>query len=180
MTPNFIQMMRAFFEENLDLILIFVTFVSLLSLIVFISINIKLNWIAKKYAALMKGAEGKNLEEMLEEYMGRVKQASSEVAAVKERVDKLEEDMRCAVQKVHMKKYNAFPDMGGNLSFSIALLNGENSGAIITTIYGREESRVYLKPVQKGESDFPLSPEEKEILEKAKMQAGFSHSKIEL
>jgi len=70
--------------------------------------------------------------------------------------------------------------MGGNLSFSIALLNGENSGAIITTIYGREESRVYLKPVQKGESDFPLSPEEKEILEKAKMQAGFSHSKIEL
>jgi len=179
MALNFTNLLHGFFEANLDKVLMLVTAISLLSLIVFIAINVKLNRIAKNYAALMKGAEGKNLEEMLIEYFQSVKQAMSEVAAVKERVNILEKDMLFAVQKVHIKKYNAFADMGGNLSFSMALLNGENSGVIITGIYGREESRVYLKPVVNGDSTCVLSPEEKEVLEKAKTKAGFWDSKSE-
>ncbi|MDN5332021.1 MAG: hypothetical protein PWP45_1246 [Tepidanaerobacteraceae bacterium] len=179
MAPNFTNLLHGFFEANLDEVLILLTVISLASLIVFIAIIVKLNRIAKNYAVLMKGTEGKKLEEMLIEYFKSVRQAMSEVAAVKERVNVLERDMLLAVQKVHIKKYNAFDEVGGNLSFSIALLNGENSGVIITGIYGREESRVYLKPVVNGDSSYILSPEEKEVLERAKSKAGFWDSKSE-
>lgn len=179
MTQNFFNLLHGFFEANLDKVLILLIAISAVSLIVFIIINIKLNKIAKNYLALMKGAGGKNLEELLIEYFQSVKQAMSEVAAIKERVNILEKDMLFAVQKVHIKKYNAFADMGGNLSFSMALLNGENSGVIITSIYGREESRVYLKPVVKGDPACALSPEEKEVLEKAMIKEGFLNVKGE-
>lgn len=58
-------------------------------------------------------------------------------------------------------------DMGSDLSFSVALLNDKNTGILITSIYGRDENRIYLKPVVEGVSKYTLSPEELEVLKKA-------------
>ncbi|MCG0275108.1 MAG: DUF4446 family protein [Thermosediminibacteraceae bacterium] len=173
MNFDFTKIVHGFIVDNLDKVLLLVTVVCFINLLVFITINVKLSRLTKKYSAMMKGSDGKNLETILMEYAESVRTVISDISKVKERLSSLEKDALSAVQKVHIKRYNAFEDMGGNLSFSMALLNGHNSGVIITSIHGREESRVYLKPVVNGRSQHLLSPEEKEVLEKAVSGGGF-------
>ncbi len=71
------------------------------------------------------------------------------------------------VQKVGIVRFNPFREIGGDQSFSIALLDGKDSGIVLTSLYSREGSRVYAKPVQEGVSKYQLSEEEKEAIEKA-------------
>ncbi|TYP57418.1 DUF4446 family protein [Thermosediminibacter litoriperuensis] len=173
MISDFTKFLNDLIVVNLDRVLLLVTVMSLLSLIFFIVINVRLSSISKKYAAMMRDVNGKNLEAVLMEYMDSVARVTSDISELKDQVKALEKESLAAVQKVHIKRYNAFDDMGGNLSFSVAFLNGHNSGVIISSIYGREESRVYLKPIVNGNSTYTLSPEEKEVLEKAVSGGGF-------
>jgi len=64
-------------------------------------------------------------------------------------------------QRSGLVRYDAFGDMGGKLSFSLALLDEEASGLVISALIGREQTRVYAKPIEKGHSEFSLSEEEK-------------------
>jgi hypothetical protein len=68
--------------------------------------------------------------------------------------------LRGAVQHVAVVRFDAFEDMGGRLSFSAALLDGEGDGVVITSINGRQDTRVYAKPVRGGASPHNLSDEE--------------------
>jgi hypothetical protein len=84
-----------------------------------------------------------------------------------ERLDALESRLARAVQHVGLVRFDAFPGAGGRLSFSAALLDDEGSGIVLTAIAGREETRVYCKPLRQGASPLPLSPEEKEAVSMA-------------
>ena len=68
---------------------------------------------------------------------------------------------------VILMKYNAFKDVGSDLSFALAILNNQNDGIVLNGIYSRETSNIYAKPVIKGESTYTLSEEEKEAIKKA-------------
>ena len=70
-------------------------------------------------------------------------------------------------QKVSVIRYKAFEDVGSDLSFSVALLDGENNGVILTGIYGRDYSTTYAKPIDKGISRYDLSEEELHVLNAA-------------
>jgi len=71
------------------------------------------------------------------------------------------------IQKIGFIRFDAFKDMGGALSFSLALLNGKNEGIVISSLHGREGSRVYGKTVKGESSSFPLLDEEKEAIKRA-------------
>jgi hypothetical protein len=71
------------------------------------------------------------------------------------------------VQRIGLVRYDAFQEMGGQLSFSAALLDGSGSGLVITSINGREDTRVYAKPVQGWTSKHNLSDEEEEAIRRA-------------
>jgi len=71
------------------------------------------------------------------------------------------------VQKVGVVRFNPFKDIGGDQSFSIALLDEEDNGLVITSLYGREGNRVYAKPIEGGQSKYQLSDEEKEAISRA-------------
>lgn len=79
----------------------------------------------------------------------------------------LREVMTHAVQRVGMVRFDAFEDMGGKLSFAAALLDGEGSGIVLSSISGRTDSRVYAKPVERGSSRYNLSGEEQEAIKRA-------------
>ena len=64
-------------------------------------------------------------------------------------------------------RYNAFDTMGADLSFSVAILDSHNSGLVLTGLYGRDDLRVYAKPIKNGESTHLLTDEEKEAIRKA-------------
>jgi hypothetical protein len=64
-------------------------------------------------------------------------------------------------------RYNAFGETGSDLSFSVAIVDDAQNGVVITSIFGREESRVYAKPLTAGTSTYPLSDEEQAAIRKA-------------
>ena len=66
-----------------------------------------------------------------------------------------------------MVRFRAFEDIGSDLSFAFALLNQEGSGVVLSSIFNREDSRVYAKPINQGQSTYPLTEEEKQVINKA-------------
>ncbi|MFN2543031.1 MAG: DUF4446 family protein [Actinomycetota bacterium] len=94
----------------------------------------------------------------------RLEAAIRQVAADQQRVAHL---LRGAVQRVGLVRYDAFEDVGGRLSFSCALLNDEGDGVVITSINGRQDTRVYAKPVHHAESMHNLSEEEAAAIREA-------------
>lgn len=82
-------------------------------------------------------------------------------------IQALQASLRATVQFVHVNRYDAFDDMGGQLSFSAALLDANGNGLVITCINGRTDARTYSKPVVGATSPYNLSPEETEAIKKA-------------
>ena len=79
----------------------------------------------------------------------------------------LKEEDRFCIQRVGLVRFNPFSSVGSDQSFSIALLDGSNTGIVITSLFSREGNRVYAKPLEKGISKYSLSEEEKEAIRKA-------------
>jgi hypothetical protein len=79
----------------------------------------------------------------------------------------LGERLSGSVQRVALIRYDAFEDVGGRLSFSCALLDERGNGVVMTSINGRQDTRVYAKPVHRGTSDHNLSEEEVEAIREA-------------
>ncbi len=154
-------------SENIENLILCVVILSVLTLILFIIISFKLSSITRKYTELTTGVEGKNLEDILLHQAKSLKNAQNEIIELKQLITQLKYASRQMINKVYPKRYNAFPDMGSDLSFSVVFLNGENTGIIMTSIYGRDENRIYLKPITKGKSTYTLSPEEQEIINEA-------------
>ena len=81
---------------------------------------------------------------------------------------RLRAEVGAALSRVAVVRYDAFGDMGGRLSFSAALLDGQGDGLVLTSIHGRGESRTYAKGVTGGESETTLTPEERQAVAAAR------------
>ena len=84
-----------------------------------------------------------------------------------DRQDRLDLMFKGAIQRVGLVRYDAFEDVGGRLSFSCAMLNDDGDGMVMTSINGRQDTRVYAKPVYHGESTHNLSQEEAAAIREA-------------
>lgn len=140
--------------------------VILLFILVFVLIN-SINKLENKYRRLMRGVNGKNLEEMLIEKLESIDDIRETAENTLNECTKLETKIKDCVQKVAIMRYKAFENVGSDLSFSIAMLDDHNDGIILTGIYGREESTTYAKPIDKGISRYDLSEEELCVLNEA-------------
>ncbi len=110
-----------------------------------------------------KKAEPKNLKEILAQF----KELEKSFEGVAKKLEDLQKESRFFVQKVGIVRFNPFSEVGGDQSFSIALLDGQDSGLVITSLYTREGNRVYGKPIKKSESKYLLSDEEKQAIAQA-------------
>lgn len=86
---------------------------------------------------------------------------------VNKRLSFLESDGKAHIQKIGLIRFNPFKELGGDQSFCLAILDGEDSGVVITGLHTRDRTRVYMKAVNKGKSQHDLSAEEKKALESA-------------
>lgn len=149
----------------------FILGLSVLVIILLIIVLVQLRSISsleKRYRKLTRGVNNKNLEELIISYLDKIDEVKTDSQKLKDSYAELNARLKGCIQKVAMTRYRAFEDVGGDLSFSIALLDENNSGAIITGIYGRHESNTYAKPIDKGISRYDLSEEEQQVLETAK------------
>jgi len=116
---------------------------------------------------LLRGGQATDVETLLHEQWQALREAQEGVVSATGRLDGLETIMRHSLQRVGVVRYNAFPGAGAELSFSVALLDAENDGVVVSGLYGREETRIYAKPVYSGASRYPLSEEERAAIEAA-------------
>jgi transcriptional antiterminator Rof (Rho-off) len=112
-------------------------------------------------------SDGDRLEKQLREYHAKNKQIQVDFEAMTNEYQKLSSITALSLQKISMVRFNPFGDVGGDQSFSLAMLDGHDSGLILTSIHGRGGTRVYAKPVDLGKSKYSLSSEEKKALSQA-------------
>lgn len=89
-------------------------------------------------------------------------------AEVDKRLNFLESDGLNHVQKVGVVRFNPFSELGGDHSFCLAMLDGKDSGIVITGLHTRDRTRIYIKEIKKGKANLELSAEEKKALAQAK------------
>lgn len=105
--------------------------------------------------------------ENLGEILTILRKLEEKVGGLSLELENLKKEIKFPIQKFAIVRFNPFSDIGSDQSFSIALLDGKNNGFVITSLYSREGNRIFAKPIEKGNSIYPLSKEEKEAIEKA-------------
>jgi hypothetical protein len=105
-----------------------------------------------------------NLEQIITSIAAKIKALQSGQALHKEQLAGLKDTLSFAVQQVGIVRYNSQADDGGNLSFSLALLDAHRSGFVITSLHGRQQNRIYSKHIVNGSSEVPLSDEERDAV----------------
>lgn len=153
--------------NNLQYVLLGIMAMIFIALLIFININIKLSKMNKRYQKMMQGMEGNNLEKLLIGHIEEVRHAVDKVNAMENEYKRMDALTQYCVQKIGIVRFNAFEDTGSDLSFAIALFDAKNNGVVFSSIYGRNESRTYAKPIVNGQSEYHLTNEEKEAIAKA-------------
>lgn len=124
----------------------------------------------KKYGQFLKGAEAKQVEELIKSYSDDVDKSLSQLDEMAGFVAKLHKTQQLAVSKLALVRFNPFGDTGGDQSFCIALLDHTNSGIVISAVHARSGTRVYAKDIIEGKSQHHLSKEESNALNQASGQ----------
>ena len=115
----------------------------------------------------MKGKNAEDLDDILHDTLDKMDkiELSNQRAMIK--LDEALNSIGSTYKKSGIVKYDAFKEMGGNLSFALAMLNSDNNGFILNTMHGRESSYTYIKEIVNGEAYSTLGEEESEALDKA-------------
>lgn len=140
---------------------------TVLSLVYIIVLHTKINRLRKRMNRFFVRGEGDNLEEMVNRLLVDMDAWEGKLSDQQFVVNRLSQKMATQAGSVAVHRYNAFGEMGSDLSFSLAFLDEQQNGVVITSIYGREESRTYAKPIEKGTSVYHLSEEELMVIKKA-------------
>ena len=114
---------------------------------------------------------------LLKKYIEEVKAIEKDNGEIKNYYTKLDQDIASCIQKVGLVRYNAFKDVGSDLSFAIALLDGNDNGVVLNGIYGSEYSNIYAKPIKTKGSSYQLSQEEEYAIEIAEQTKNFMAKK---
>ena len=129
--------------------------------------NMRLSRLERRYKVFMKGSDAQSLEKVFVRKFAQIDrlyeakdQHDHELLFIKKNLDKM-------FSKYGVEKYDAFDDVGGKLSFALALLDKDNTGLILNAVHSRDNCFLYLKEIVKGESYVMLSQEEVEALRKA-------------
>ena len=146
------------------IILIFLMVLMVFVLLYLVRVSMKMSRFMNRYKVFMRGKDAVSLEAAFSQRFLDVdhlievtKNQSLEIAHLKELLSR-------TTNRIGIVKYDAFPDVGGKLSFALAMLNEENSGFVLNALHSRDGCYTYIKEIVKGESYIQLGQEEKEAL----------------
>lgn len=152
---------------DIGIILAVMAVIILILLIIMIVNMCMMNKLKKKYAKFMTGKDVKSLENEIVGLFEDNKFIKASVDKNKKEIRTLYKNMESTLQKVGIIKYDAFNQMGGKLSFSLALLDENNDGFILNSVHSAEGCYSYIKQVKNGECDILLGKEEQQALDMA-------------
>lgn len=154
-------------SENSTIIIIGLAGITVLLFLMNLISLVSIGKLKKRYKKMMKGNDNQDIETLITKHIEDIEKVKADNESLMNQYDEIKSKINKAVQKTAILRYKAFEDVGSDLSFSLALLDDENSGVIVTSIYGRNESTVYAKPIDNGISRYDMSEEEEEVLQRA-------------
>jgi len=140
----------------------------LLLLGVVIWLALRLRRLETHYRALTTGVEGENLAAVLEGHVGEVRGAVAKTSELDTLARRLEREGRTHFQRIGFQRFNPFRDAGGDQSFAVALTDQDGNGVVISSLHSRDATRVYGKPLAGWQSPYPLTDEERAVIEQAR------------
>lgn len=167
------QMFLETVNNNMTYIVLSMAVIILLFLIFLIILSLKLSKLKKRYERFTGGEEihSENFENMLYEYNENVKKSNETYGKVLSMIQEIDDEMKWCTQKIGVIRYNPFDEMGGNLCYAVAILDGKDNGVVLNGIHSRNGTFTYAKPIERGVSPYVLTEEELQALEKAKENA---------
>ena len=154
-------------DEYLSVIILCLIGTTLVMLLLFVILWIKQKRMRANYLKMLNGNRPENMEQLLiqmQEVLNRMEASTREqgeqIKAIQERIA----DMKA---RVGVYRYNAFAERGNDLSFSIAIVNDRLDGVVLSGIHNREETYMYAKPLERGDSKYMLTPEEREAINRS-------------
>ncbi len=125
--------------------------------------------VEKRLRTLLAGKDGKSLEDTIVSLKNKLEKLEREKEEIEKYLALAEKRLKRSLQGVETVRFNPWKGTGagGNQSFAAAILNEEGSGIVLSSIYSRERTSVYAKPIFKNSSPYELSGEEKEAVKKA-------------
>ncbi len=136
-------------------------------------ILIEVIWIVKTEKRLKKFFLGKKAKD-LEDTIFNLEKDIQKLKESKENTEKelivINKKLKKSIQGLEVIRFNPFPDQGGNQSFAIGMMNEENNGVVISSLYSRERMSIFAKPIKNGNSEYELTNEEKDALKKASIK----------
>jgi hypothetical protein len=171
---NYIKGVMGSMSELLDMqawmqFAVMLNFILVIIILILTLVNFtKIRRLKAKYKSFMSGSDAVNIEELLEECIKRVNNVNIKNKEIENKINGVERNVLNCIQKVGIVRYNAFDNVGSDLSFSIALLDSNDDGVVLSGLYSRESSSTYAKPISSGNSKYVLSAEEIKAIDVAK------------
>lgn len=162
------NMIMDFISEHSELYLLALTSLLFITWIFLIITTNKLKRRLNKYKDLTKYTGETSVENILEEYGKKIYNINMSTEKIEKELNDTIQQLKHYPQYHSIVRFNAFGNTGSDLSFSIALLDNNFDGFVLSSIYGREESITYAKPVEKGLSSYHLTKEEEKAIQLAK------------
>lgn len=168
---NFSSLYLSQIFAGLFLIILLLFLINVVSLV-------KIKRLNARSRVFFEGKDGKNLEEMILKNIQDLKSLDRDIQELYNISNKINALAQRSVHRTGLIRFNPFKDIGGDQSFSLALLDGKNSGVTISSLHTREGTRVYVKPINKGKSEkYTLTEEEKQSIQ---MASDFKLEKVNL
>ena len=125
----------------------------------------------KRLKRFFLGKKAKDLEDTIITLEQEISKLHKGRVEAEQNIAMIQNKLKKSIRGLETVRFNPFPDQGSNQSFAIGMLDEEGDGVVISSLYARERMSVFAKPVKGGKSEYELSSEEKEVLEKGKISA---------
>ncbi len=162
-----LEYIQEILKENITIVAAAGVAIVLILFIMNIISLVKIGKLKKKYKSFMEGKDAKSLEETIISRFRQMDDLKVNQELQNKDIQVLKANILKTYQKFGLVKYDAFNEMGGQLSFSLALLDKKNNGFLLNTVHNREGSYTYVKEIFDGKSEINLSEEEEKALNNA-------------
>ena len=154
-------------EQLMLYMMIALSVICVIFAVLVITVLCKLKALKRRIDSLSRGKDTESLEDIILNFFERVESLEEGEEMTRAALTAIKDNLKITYQKKGLVKYDAFREMSGALSYSLALLDKENNGVLISSMYSREGCYTYAKDIKNGECKINLSEEEAEALKQA-------------
>ncbi|NLC68621.1 MAG: DUF4446 family protein [Clostridiaceae bacterium] len=152
-------------------LLLYIVLINSLFIIILLITNIvvisKFKRLSYKYNKFMENSSGESIERQIEKCFLKSEELFNKNREIEHHLNEIDRTLMNCIQKVSLVRFNAFDETGSDLSYSLALLDSNNNGVVLTSLFLRDGSTTYGKPIVGGKSRYPLSAEEIKAIDNA-------------